>query len=210
MPHESADEQFPTRVPLRVEVRESGLSRAVLLSKPWITDELRASLSEATVIFAPWEGFRDIPRPVVPVGTGELYQALRDLENPAVRAEIALPDEQYSEVALHADVVFLPTVILSAVIAPVAVNLISDWLKKRLLERSNDADVKFEMIIEDGDGRTRSIRYEGPVKSFESLLDAQLRQTESLSSPSVDEQPRLPSPTLDPTREPEDDDERKR
>jgi hypothetical protein len=59
--------------------------------------------------------------------------------------------------------VFLPTLFVSAVAVPVAVNLISEWLKKRLLERAKDADVKFEMHIEEPDGRTKSLNYEGPV-----------------------------------------------
>ena len=128
-----------------------------------------------------------------PVGTGDLYHALIDKAAADVGVELAASDEHYSEVALHADVIFLPTLFVSAVAVPVAVNLISEWLKKRLLERVKEADVKFEMHIEEPDGRSKSLKYEGPVSSFESLIQAQLRQSVSLVPESTSRTPDIES-----------------
>jgi hypothetical protein len=196
MPVKTADEQFPERIPLVVEVRDSSISRKYLIGRPWVEAALQASLSAADVVFVPWEQFRDIEQPVFPSGTIELFRALQDSDVAPLTSEIAVPDELYSEVALHADIIFLPTLLVSSVVVPVAVNLISEWLKKRLLERAKDADVKFEMIVENPDGFAKSVRYEGPVGAFESLINAQLRQADAIALPDPRTQETPPTPQL--------------
>jgi hypothetical protein len=168
-----ADKALPERVPLLVELNEGRATRESLYSRPWVDSALRDSLRVADVVFVPWEKFREVDEPLFPSGTAELFQALR-VHAPNLRSEIAVSDEAYSEVALHADVVFLPTLLLSSVAVPIVVNLVSEWLSERLLERAKDADVKFEVIVEDSGGGTRLLRYEGPVSSFESLVNQRL------------------------------------
>jgi hypothetical protein len=174
------DDHLPARLPLVVELGEAELTRIAIEQSKWIDAELAKSIQQAGIIIVPWERFRGVEAPLFPVGTSELFHSLIETVPSGVGVELAATDEHYSEVALHADLVVLPTLLVSAVVVPVVVNLISEWLKKRLLERAKEADVKFEMIVEESDGRTKSLRYEGPVNSFESLVHAQLRQADSL------------------------------
>jgi hypothetical protein len=204
MPAKSADEQFPERIPLVVEVRDSTVSRNYLIGRPWVDATLKDALSVADVVFVPWETFRDIEQPVFPTGTIELFQSLQDSDVASLTTEIAVPDELYSEVALHADIIFLPTLLVGSVVVPVAVNLISEWLKKRLLERATDADVKFEMIVEEPNGATKSVRYEGPVAAFESLVNAQLRQADAIVLPDSERREEPPNPRLNKADDPRD------
>lgn len=171
---------IPDRLELRVEIEDASISRSQLQGKTWVDDALRESLGKANVVIIPWENFRELDTPVFPDGTADFFQDMRDSAKPKLLPEIAVIDEQYSEVALHADLVITPTLFVTSFIAPVVTKFVADWLARRLLERAKHSDVKFQMYIEDENGKTRLISYEGPVISFDSLVSSQLLQDSSL------------------------------
>lgn len=175
-----AAESIPERLELTVEIEDSSISRCQLQDKRWLDATLRESLGKANVVILPWENFRELDVPVFPVGTADFYQAIRDSAISELLPELAVVDAQYSEVALHADLVITPTLFVTSFVAPVVTKFVADWLARRLLERAKNSDVKFQMYIEDVHGKTRLITYEGPVNSFESLIGAQLLKESSL------------------------------
>ena len=171
---------IPDRLELRVEIEDASISRSQLQGKTWVDDALRESLGKANVVIIPWENFRELDTPVFPDGTADFFQDMRDSAKPKLLPEIAVIDEQYSEVALHADLVITPTLFVTSFIAPVVTKFVADWLARRLLERAKHSDVKCQMYIEHENGTTRLISYEGPVNSFDSLVSSQLLQDSSL------------------------------
>ena len=175
-----AAESIPERLELTVEIEDSSISRCQLQDKRWLDAALRESLGKANVVILPWENFRELDVPVFPVGTADFYQAIRNSAISELLPELAVVDAQYSEVALHADLVNTPTLFVTSFVAPVVTKFVADWLARRLLERAKNSDVKFQMYIEDVHGKTKLITYEGPVNSFESLIGAQLLKESSL------------------------------
>jgi hypothetical protein len=171
---------IPDRLELMVEIEDASISRSQLQGKRWVDDALRKSLGKANAVIIPWENFRELDTPVFPDGTADFFQDMRDSAKPELLPEIAVIDEQYSEVALHAALVITPTLFVTSFIAPVVTKFVADWLARRLLERAKHSDVKFQMYIEDENGKTRLISYEGPVISFDSLVSSQLLQDSSL------------------------------
>lgn len=159
-----------------ISVMESTITLDSARRSPWLDPELRDRLNRADLILLPWPGFRDWSKPVFPEQTEELYRFLRDGAPDSVTVELALRDEDYVEVSLRHEFITLPEVVVTLIAAPVAVNLISDWLREFLRKRHDAAEVKFKMSIDMSDGSARSIEYEGPVKTFENLMQSQLRQ----------------------------------
>ena len=171
---------LPDRLELMVEIEDANISRSQLQEKRWVDDALKESLEKANVVIMPWENFRELDVPVFPDGTADFFQDIHNSATPELLPEIAVIDEQYSEVALHADLVITPTIFVTSFIAPVVTKFVADWLARLLLERAKHSDVKFQMYVEDANGKTRRISYEGPVNSFESLVSSQLLQDSSL------------------------------
>lgn len=171
---------IPERLELIVEIEDANISRCQLQEKRWVDDALRESLGKANVVIMPWENFRELDVPVFPDGTADFFQAIRNSSTLELLPEVAVVDEQYSEVALHADQVITPTLFVTSFFAPVVTKFVADWLARRLLERAKHSDVKFKMYIEDVHGNTRLFSYEGPVNSFDSLVSSQLLQDSSL------------------------------
>lgn len=159
-----------------ISVSESTVTLDSARLSPWLDSELRDQLNGADVILMPWPGFRDWAKPVFPERTEELFRFLRDRAPDSIAVELALQDEDYVEVSLRHEFVTLPEVVVTLIAAPVAVNLISDWLREFLRNRHDAAVVKFKMSVDMSDGAARSIEYEGPVRTFENLMQSQVRQ----------------------------------
>ncbi|MBW3127199.1 hypothetical protein [Hymenobacter profundi] len=154
------------RLPLKLTVEQDTTTVASLAARPWVDEELRASLHRANIVFVQWESFRDIDRPVFPTHTAELFHYFQENTPPDIQSEVAVRDEDFSEVSLHADLVWLPDILIpvgTLVVLPVVVNLISEWLKQRLLDRHARTDAKLQVIIESPDGGSKRLIYEGPA-----------------------------------------------
>lgn len=154
------------RLLLKLIVEEDTTTIASLSARPWVDEKLNASLHQADVVFVQWEAFRNIDRPVFPTHTAELFQYFQEHTPAGVQSEVAVRDEDFSEVSLHSDLVWLPDILIAGgtlVVLPIVVNLISEWLKQRLLDRHSRTDAKVQIVIESPDGSSKRLTYEGPA-----------------------------------------------
>lgn len=194
--------QFPSpEIPLKLTVEENALVVADLFARPWVSENLRTSLEQATVVFVQWEGFRDLVQPVFPTHTAELFRYLQTHLPPEIRSEVAVDDEVFTEVSLHADIVWLPDLLVkggSLVALPIAINLISEWLKLLLLERRPRTEAKLNVTIELPTGEIKRLVYEGPADELGRITELGQRLLSSAlpshSLPAASVLPALPEP----------------
>jgi hypothetical protein len=135
----------------------------------FLSSETQLAIQTSDIVLVPAEGFGDYVEPVFPKGTDDLFQFLRTSAPHGVKVELAMEDAGYKELALHADTLHLATVLVSLLVAPVAVGLIVEYLKKRLGSRLGKMEVRASMILDqtDGpDGKALRISYEGPANAF--------------------------------------------
>jgi hypothetical protein len=173
------------RLPLKLLVEDDTTTVKSLSARPWVNEEVRASLNQANVVFVQWEEFRESEIPVFPTHTAELFHYVQEQAPAEIHSEVAVRDEDYHEVSLHADLVWLPDILITgtatALVLPIVVNLISEWLKKHLLERHARADAKLQVIIESPTGGSKRITYEGPVDGLHQITEL-VRRTEQISA----------------------------
>ncbi len=135
-----------------------------------LTDETRAAVEKAAIILLPNEGFRDFTEPMFPGGTVELFRHLREHAPEGTSVEIAIEDQDYKELVLHSNVLQLAMVIVDLLIAPVAAQLIANYITARLGSRSKDTPARASLIVDRKDGTAQQamrISYEGPADTFE-------------------------------------------
>ena len=147
--------------------------------RPHLTNETREAIRHSDIVIVPDEGFRNHIGPVFPVRTEELFQYLRQQAQRDLMVELGVEDADYNEVALHSDLILIATALVKNVVAPAAVSFIAAYLKKRLGNRFKTDEVRFKLLVEDTDGkskRTRQISYEGPAATFESTLKQAVQQ----------------------------------
>jgi addiction module HigA family antidote len=171
-------------------------------SLPSLTGEIRKAVRQADIVLVPYEGFRNYQGPVFPVGTEELFQIIREQVPTGMEVELAIEDADYKELALHSDIVTIADFLVKYLAAPVAVALITAYLKKRLGGRFSSTQVRASMIVDHSKGDTRQamrISYEGSATAFErsvkealtTLAGQQQRQLDNKSNDPADHPPRM-------------------
>jgi hypothetical protein len=152
----------------------------------WLADNSRAAVLGANVVLVPNEGFRDYTEPIFPVGTAELFQYLKGNLPSTTPVEIAVDDAaDFRELAVHADIFTVATILLKEVTAPVLVPLLVNFLRKRFGSRFPDAQVRASLIVDQCEGdrhKSVQISYDGPAPTFEATVKEALSR---LPAPSI-------------------------
>lgn len=115
---------------LSLNVSESEKDRGYWASRPWVSAMTAEKIRSADVLVVPWEDFRPESPALFPQGTTDFVGALKAGDLGAV--EVAVDQENYAEIALHADEWRLPTLVCSTVLLPILLNLLSNHLDQWL------------------------------------------------------------------------------
>lgn len=142
-----------------------------IYSKPYFPKNLEKDLKNANLLLLPYEGFKTTTDPVFPEQTMEFYKFMKDFDSNDLIGDICISDEDYAELELHADLITLASMIVTMAVLPVAINLVSSYLDRKIQERNHKTDlkVKVNITVVDGD-KSKSISYEGDANKFEETL----------------------------------------
>ncbi len=121
-----------------------------------------------------------------PGGTREFFRYLRECVGDQATVEAAVRDEDYREFEfLSVDIILPVLFVANSILLPIAVNVLSDWISRRLRtsgKQSTDKTVKSEIHFQEN-GKLKRITYEGPASTFETIILESLR-TQEVPSPS--------------------------
>lgn len=165
----------------RFDVSKSDKGFSYWINRPYVSDSLKKKLVTANVLFVPHENFRDLPYPVFPVQTTELYHLIEDHNNSAITADICIEDDNYKELAVHADIIEIATFVVQYSVFPILAGLITNYLSKRLGKRIEKAHVRSKIFVEK-ENQTTMIDYDGPASTFEKTINSLFQENVSKSS----------------------------
>jgi hypothetical protein len=165
----------------------SGESFNSHLDRPFIDAALHASLVKANVLIIPSEGYGELTNAVhFPDGTSELYQYLSAKGGDGLRIELAVQDNEFKELALHADVLTLATLLVKDFVAPLTIGLLANYIYDRLGRRAPDARVKSKVIVTPDDAGPGIIyTYDGPATEYERVMTRTITKLRAPSSKST-------------------------
>jgi hypothetical protein len=135
-------------------------------------EELQAKLAKADALIVPYEGYGD-KRDVryFPEGTEHLISFLQRNKNGDQHIDICIEESDYKELAQHYDLLIIAGAIATAVCAPIFVNSVSEYIKQRLGNRTNDTTLKTSLTVSDDKvGKSVSFTYEGPASTYEKAM----------------------------------------
>jgi len=98
------------------------------LSKEFITEDLKESLSKASILMVPFEELRENTGPLFPMGTEEILRYFKANAPEECVIDICISDEDYQEFAFYNDYKRLGNFILTAVAIPVFVGILSPYI----------------------------------------------------------------------------------
>lgn len=87
--------------------------------------------------------------------------------------DIAATDEIFQPIEMHSLLIDLGVFLVMDVSLPILINLSSSYIYDKLKQWHNkDAEVRVEYIDQKEDGSSKSIKYSGPAKDFDSIIEA--------------------------------------
>lgn len=154
-------------------ITESKMNFQGIYSKPYFPKDLEQDLKNANLLLLPYEGFKTTTGPVFPEQTMEFYKFMKSFDSNDLIGDICISDEDYAELELHADLITLASMIVTMGVLPMTINLISNYLDRKIQERNykTDLKVKVDITVVDGD-KSKSISYEGDANKFEKTIKA--------------------------------------
>lgn len=131
-----------------------------------LSPETQQTLTTAEILIVPWEKFRG-GKDLFPEHTTELYKFIQRGQF-ASKFAISCDSGSYLEIHLHGDLWRLPTLFLSYVALPLAVNILSSFLYDKISNQTGSDHMEAAFIIEPPASARPCIflSYKGPVNDF--------------------------------------------
>ena len=157
----------------KIDVEESQNTFDYWINRPYISENLKGSLSKTNVLIVPLEGYYD-KGPVFAGFSERLLTFLKNSGYQGLLPDICIEEGDYVELAQHGrTLIIVGAFVLTSIIAPIFVNLVSDFIKQRL--GAEDKRIKIEMTVVDKDGKGKQFRYEGSADSFKDIVLPRLK-----------------------------------
>ncbi|MGI9953508.1 hypothetical protein V3F56_14230 [Moorellaceae bacterium AZ2] len=142
--------------------------------------DFQKQLMQANVVILPRMGVLHYTAPVFEADTRELYRYLRAHSSDKLKVEVAIRDEDYAELVVHADILELGKFLVKTFVAPLLVNILANYVSEKLKYRSTkenrETTVRVELILTNDDGSSMSFKYDGPATTFEKELAREIRE----------------------------------
>jgi hypothetical protein len=153
------------------------------LNRPFVGEELRKELAKANVLMVPMEGVRERKDLNFPSGTEGLLEFLKENARDGMVPDICIDDKDFKTLVLHDVTIILGSFVVTALLAPVVADLISEYLKKEIWpDKPEETKVDFKMTIVESDGTSKELSYNGPAKTFEKTIGTRLKAPKTAQS----------------------------
>lgn len=128
-----------------------------------------SNLSAADLLIVPLKDFRDGVPFLFHQDTPALLRYLA-AELGDLKVEICATDEEYVEISLHSSSFRLSAIVVTYVVAPLAINLLSSYVYDELKAKPNDS-VELTLIVEDHQCKSFKFSFNGEAKDLHIVAD---------------------------------------
>lgn len=116
------------------------------LDKEYVDDNLKSTLSKASILIVPFENLRETANPYLfPIGTEDILRFFNENLSQEQLIDICISDEFYQEFAFYSDYKRLGNFIVKAVAVPMFVSIMSAYVYDRFI-KEDDSKPKIEII----------------------------------------------------------------
>ncbi|MFI3214855.1 MAG: hypothetical protein R3Y24_16200 [Eubacteriales bacterium] len=153
-----------------LKITDANMTFESVLKKEYVPQKYLDDIKKANVLLIPNEGFRDIQGYFFPECTSEFYMFLKNQEG--IKTEICIDDENFKKIELHADIVYVATIIIQYAVLPIVTSMVAAYLYdkvKSMNKERKDTNADIHIIVEKN-GKSKKIDYQGNVDNFEKAM----------------------------------------
>ena len=156
-----------------IEVKESTTTFETVYNSDYAPND--PSLKAANLVLIPYHNYRPDIEYCFGEYSEEFLRYVREKGSEEIRPDIAITDEQYQSMEMHSLLIDIGIFIATNVILSLAVNILSNYVYdkvKSMHEKKENVSVRVEIITQDANGNSKSIKYDGPVSGFDAVKNA--------------------------------------
>lgn len=131
---------------------------------------LEPQLAVADILIVPLHEFRPGFKFVFHQDTPALYQYLKSTLADQMVVEICANDDEYLEIALHSNFLRLSRIVVSYVVAPVVLGLMTNYIYDELKAKPGDT-VELSLTVEDEQCKAFNFSFTGDAKDLTLIAD---------------------------------------
>ncbi|MEY8532722.1 hypothetical protein AALH30_04185 [Blautia pseudococcoides] len=159
-----------------INITDTDITFETILQEKYIPQKYIGDIKKANVLIIPNEGFRDNEGYFFPECTSEFYMFLKNHEE--IETEICIDNDEFQKIELHADIIYVATLIVQYEVLPVVTSVIASYLYDKINsmnKEKKDSNASVHIIVEKN-GKSKKIDYEGSIDNFEEAMKT-LEQT---------------------------------
>lgn len=108
------------------------------LKKEFVSDELKKTVSTASILIVPFEGLRETANPLLfPVGTEDILRYFKEKLPQGQSIDICITDEDYQEFAFYSDYKRLGNFLVKAVAVPIFTAIMASYIYDKYVKEDN-------------------------------------------------------------------------
>lgn len=154
----------------KLQISDATVSFVDIYQKTNLSPELLEKIKTADILLLPYADFRGYQNCLFPEQTYQFFTHLmKEAKKQSLSVDLAVSDEDYKEIELHADVVNLADIIIQWVLFPVVINMISSYLYDLVQQRKKKMKANIKITVEKS-GKARTVNFEGDIESFERAM----------------------------------------
>ncbi|EOS9418527.1 hypothetical protein ACNKYB_003567 [Yersinia enterocolitica] len=161
--------------------KSSLLSRQNWLERVQLPPDMIESVRHSSVLFLPIENFRGVINYSFPQGTVDLFLYIQKHMTHLGQTELCIADDDYQELALYSREIRLGHLLVTQVVAPVLIGLLTSYVYD-IIKSAPEDNVTLTLQIE-GECNDYLLSYNGPAKDFRQIEPRLLQLTNGCDGP---------------------------
>lgn len=154
----------------KIQINEANISFDDVYQNPNLSPALLEKVKKADILLLPYADFRGYQNCLFPEQTYQFYSHLvKEAEKQSLSVDLAVSDEDYKEIELHADVVNIADVLVQWVLFPTLTGMISAYLYDLVRQRKKKMNANIKITV-DKNGKAKAVSFEGDIGNFERAM----------------------------------------
>lgn len=147
--------------------KSSYLSRSNWVERTPLSSELKDSVLTSEILFLPIENFRGLSERAFPQGTSDLFRYIKEKARHLAGTELCISECEYQELALYSKEIRLGHFLVTQLVAPVLIGLLTSYVYDNLKAEPDD---KISVTIQiEGKCNDYKFTFDGLSKDFNSI-----------------------------------------
>jgi hypothetical protein len=154
----------------KVRISDASVSFNDVYQNPNLSPELLEKIKAADILLLPYADFRGYQNCLFPEQTYQFYTHLmKEAKKQSLSVDLAVSDEDYKEIELHADVVNIADILIQWVLFPLTINMVSSYLYDLVQQRKKKMNANIKITVEKN-GKAKTVSFEGDIENFERAM----------------------------------------